>query len=104
MRNPGGYGYAFAGSEGPLALRFDGWQCVASSPAGVVEVDTFSCFHCNSVVYVRPKMDPADMGGLCKLCMKLICKYCYDKGNCDPLEEKLRRSEDRDRFRRSLEL
>lgn len=100
MRNPGGYGFAFA-PEGTPALRFDGWRCEATR-SGVVEVDTFSCFHCNRVVHVKPKMDPADMGGLCKQCMKLICKYCVGKG-CDPLEEKLKRSEDRDRFWRSLE-
>ena len=104
MRNPGGYGIAVARADGdkPLALWFDGSRRdVVHSKGDVLELDTFTCFHCNKVTWVRPKMDAADLGGLCKVCMKLICKCCVGKG-CDPLEEKLRRNEDRDRFRRSL--
>ncbi len=96
MRNPGGYG--FLTQPDRSALRFDGLRCEA--PAGISEIDTYTCFHCCRVTHVLPKMDPADLGGLCKICMKLICKYCVGKG-CDPLEEKLRRSEERDRTLRS---
>jgi len=111
MRNPGGYGIAIAHGDGkPLALRFD-----PSSPYDVtgsrfqVEVDTFTCGHCGSATWVRPKVDPADVGALCRKCMKVVCRKCVNLGRqtgitCDPLEEKLRRSEDKDRFRRSLNL
>lgn len=59
------------------------------------ECDTFTCFHCNRVVFVKPKCDPADLGGLCKGCMKLICANCVGKGNCDPWEEQMKRAEAR---------
>lgn len=102
MRNPGGYGVAFSRAEGPFALWFDGSRRDATHvKSGIFETDTFTCFHCSRVTRVKPKMDAADLGGLCKVCMKLICSHCVGKG-CDPLEEKLKRSEDRDRFRRSL--
>ena len=63
-------------------------------PAGVMELDTVSCGHCNRVTHVMPRMDPADMGGLCKICYGLICKFCVGRG-CDPLEAKLERAEAR---------
>ena len=44
------------------------------------------------VVHVPPRADPADIGGLCSLCMGLICPKCVGKG-CDPLEKKLERQE-----------
>jgi len=68
--------------------------------AGTFETDTFTCFHCDMVTHVKPKMDAADMGGLCKVCMKLICRHCVGKG-CDPLEEKLARAEAKERALRS---
>ena len=98
MRNPGGYGIIT--SPVPSALHFDGRRR-EHMRAGIFETDTFTCFHCNTVTHVKPRMDAADMGGLCKVCMKLICVHCVGKG-CDPMEEKLKRAEDRDRFRRSL--
>lgn len=66
------------------------------------ECDTFTCAHHGGLVLVKPMCDPADMGGLCKVCMGLICKACNATGRCDPLEEKLKRAEARDRFRREL--
>lgn len=102
MRNPGGYGIATAADGEPFALWFDRQRReVTHVKSGVFETDTFTCFHCHVVTRVKPKMDAADLGGLCKVCMKLICSRCVGKG-CDPMEEKLKRSEDRDRFRRSL--
>ena len=98
MRNPGGYGYLV--SPDPTDVVFDSARRRERVSAGTFEVDTFTCFHCCRVTHVRPKMDPADMGGLCKVCMKLICNHCVGKG-CDPFEKKLKRSEERDRIRRS---
>lgn len=66
-----------------------------------IEQDTFTCAHCNRVVFVKPQSDPADLGGLCKQCMGLICPSCVGRG-CDPLEKKLERAEARDRFLRSI--
>ena len=82
MRNPGGYAYVFD----ELGTQ--------------KECDTFTCHHCNRVVHVKPKMDPTDLGGMCKLCMKMICPKCVGFG-CTPFEKKLDIMEARDRARRS---
>lgn len=74
MRKPGGYGLL----------------CQPGSPN--VEQDTYTCSHCNKVVFVKPKERPEDLGGLCKVCMGLICPHCVGKG-CDPLEKKIERME-----------
>jgi len=82
MFRPGGYAFTF-------------------SPDGVQkEMDTATCGHCNSVLHIKPFMDPADMGGLCKQCMKFICPKCVDLG-CTPFEKKLDQWEARDRALRS---
>jgi len=86
MRNPGGYGVAFG--DGKI----------------LSEADSFTCFHCNSVVFVKPKCDPTDLGGLCKCCMKMICPKCVDKGICDVFEKKLERAEAAYHARRSYGL
>ncbi len=66
------------------------------------EEDSFTCGHCNTIVFVKPRQDPADMGGLCKLCMRLTCPVCAGKASCDPFEKKLERMESRDRFLRKV--
>lgn len=70
MRRPGGYG-------------------VITSPDGVEEHDTFTCFHCNKVVIVLPKAAPETIGGMCYQCMKLVCPTCVDLGTCTPFEKRL---------------
>ena len=63
---------------------------------------TFTCQHCNKVTYVPPLADPADIGGLCKRCMGLICPQCLAAGDCDPIEAKIERMEEAQRFWRNL--
>lgn len=86
MRRAGGYAFTF--------------------DAGGVrqESDTFTCFHCNRIVIVKPKCDPCDLGGMCRICEKMICPTCVDLGKCDPLEKKLERAEAKDRALRSYGL
>lgn len=72
-----------------------------TDPSGVVEADTFSCHHCQRIVTVPPRADPADLGGLCKTCMKLICPRCVDLRTCTPWEESMARMEAREAARRS---
>lgn len=55
------------------------------------ECDTFTCAHCNSIVHVPPLTDPADIGGLCRVCDGLICPACTDLRACAPFEAKLER-------------
>ena len=82
MRKPQGYGVMFG-------------------PDGVIEEhDTRTCAHCNTVHKIYPRMKPEDMGGLCKICMGLICSRCVDLG-CTPFEKKLEMVEAKDRALRS---
>lgn len=64
------------------------------------EADTFTCCHCQKVVIVKPKCDVDDLGGMCRLCMKMICPACVDQP-CTPFEKSLEREEARDLARRS---
>lgn len=82
MLRPGGYAFTF----GPNGVQD--------------ELDTFTCAHCNRVVHVKPKCDPDDLGGNCRLCMKMVCPECVD-GGCTPFEKKLELIEARDRALRS---
>ena len=69
-----------------------GWACLSDPDQGVTEWDTFTCAHCQYVTQVKAYAKPEDMGGLCKVCMGLICSKCVGKG-CDPFEKKLERME-----------
>lgn len=100
MRNPGGFAQII--SPGDDTVRLDGFQC-HEIRAGTTEMETYGCFHCNSIVHVMPRMDPANLGGLCKQCMRLICPRCLDKG-CVPFEKKLEIQEKRDIALRSYGL
>jgi len=68
----------------------------------VTECDTFTCGHCQRVVFVPPKADPAELGGLCKQCMSLTCPRCTAAMRCLPFELALERAEASDRLRRSV--
>src|SRR5512143_1685512 len=83
MRNPGGY-------------------AVKTDPTGIYEWDSFTCFHCQQVVHVPARADPADLGGLCKMCMKLICPKCVNLGGCMPFEKKLEAYERAHRFHKAV--
>jgi len=72
--------------------RLPGYAVLSDPVLGVTERDTFTCAHCNRIVHVKPFVDPASRGGLCKVCGALICKSCVGKG-CDPHEEKLKEYE-----------
>jgi len=73
------------------------------------ECDTFTCAHCNKVVFVAllrvvaegatqtilvlPKRDPNDCGGFCLKCMNHLCGPCADKDACTPWEKELEKRE-----------
>lgn len=59
----------------------------------VQEGQTFMCKHCNAHTHIKPFQRAEDIGGLCKMCMGLLCPKCAATGQCDPLEEKLARWE-----------
>lgn len=85
MRNPGGY-LTINDPEKPL-----------------IEHDTFTCGHCNRITIVPHKANPEDIGGLCKVCMQLICPQCVNDGNCKPFEKRIEQYEKRQAFLRSIE-
>lgn len=84
--------------------RAGGYAVITDPNAGVKEADTYTCFHCNTIVHVPVKADPANIGGLCKQCMKLVCPRCTAKGTCDPWEEQMKRAEAAYHARRSYGL
>jgi len=83
MRNPGGY-------------------AVTTSPDGMEECDTFTCFHCSKIVYVPPKTKIEEVGDFCRVCMKMVCAGCAGKV-CLPWVEKINRMERRYHARRQFE-
>jgi len=86
-----------------MSARVTGYARI-TDPGGTREHDTFTCAHCQRIVHVRPRADPASCGGLCKLCMGLVCPRCNARTRCDPWEKKMERAEARDRFLRSAGL
>jgi len=76
-----------------MMRRPQGHACITEPDKATIELDTFSCGHCNRIRHVQPKQRGEDVGGLCKTCMRLICPACVTRGLCDPLEEKIERIE-----------
>lgn len=96
-----------------------------SDPEGPgVEQDSFSCGHCQKVSFVKPtpfgvglhvvaggislgNPAPQLLGGLCKVCMRLMCPACTAKreagGDCIPFEKALALEESRNAFLKSME-
>lgn len=84
MRKPGGYALW---SGGPLPD---------------IEMDTFTCAHCNSVVFVKPFEDPTSVGGWCIKCADHLCWRCAGTGVCAPWEKQMEAMEAADRVRREI--
>jgi hypothetical protein len=81
MRNPGGQ----------LLIYEDGRERAH---------DSFTCAHCQKVTFVRAKQKPEDLGGLCKVCMGLICSACVGQP-CKTVEQRLAEEEASYEARRS---
>ena len=86
-------GYAVITSPNDGSANLDGFQC-ENITIGDNKYDTMCCYHCNSITHIKARMDPAEMGGLCKICMQMICRHCVGKG-CVPFEKKLEKAEKR---------
>lgn len=80
-------------------LKPQGYLTIMSD-GPLVEKDTFTCKHCNTVVIVEPAPKPMP-GGRCTLCDALVCDACADKP-CRPFEKWLEKMESRDRLLRSI--
>lgn len=79
-----------------------GYATLTTPLGSVREADTFTCAHCNRVKHVKAGCDPAELGGHCKVCDRLICERCVATGKCEPFEEKLKRAEARVDFHRQM--
>ena len=77
-----------------------GYATINDPESGIEEMDAFTCRHCCRITHVRASQRPEDLGGLCKLCMGLICTRCVGEP-CDVIERKLERAEASYRARRS---
>jgi hypothetical protein len=70
-------------------------------PNAVVERDSFTCGHCQRIVFVPPGRSATDIGGGCRICHHLICGRCVDLGICKPFEQQIaeiERNWERDRM------
>lgn len=81
--------------------RPQGYAVTVEPGKATVEEDTFTCCHCNAIVFLSARQDPSAAGGFCRLCMGHICSACADKG-CEPFERKLEAMERRDKFLRAI--
>lgn len=84
MRKPGGYGV------------------ITYADGRAIEHDTTTCTHCNRITIVKARQKPEDIGGLCKMCMGLICPACVGHA-CVTLEKRLAAQEASYHARRSYE-
>lgn len=80
-----------------------GGQAEWTSPeGGTVGCDTFTCCHCNKVVFVKPRAAASDMGGWCANCAGAVCPHCAGK-NCTPFEKRLEAYEQKHARQRQLD-
>lgn len=82
--------------------RARGYAVIVDPNAPLRECDTFTCCHCQRVVFIRPFSDASDAGGFCRLCFKHICGPCADTGTCTPFEKRLEEMEGRRQFLTSV--
>jgi hypothetical protein len=85
--------------------RAQGYATIVDPDKATVERDTVTCAHCNRIVVVQPRQDPAELGGVCRLCSSTtpayICPACVTVGSCTPFERRLEAAEKRDRLMRA---
>ena len=79
-------------------LRPGGYARLVDPDGPMQEWDTTTCAHCNTITHIKPKQRPEDIGGLCKVCMGLICPRCVG-GPCAPCLKRLDEMEAKARFR-----
>ena len=84
--------------------RPQGYAVVVDPATTTVERDTFTCAHCQRIVFVKPFASASDSGGWCGNCAKPICGPCADLCTCVPFERKLERYERAHRFATSAGL
>lgn len=83
----------------------NGYMTIREPGKKLVEIDTATCVHCNSIVPLT-KMDgtKADPPGYCLQCHGVICPKCSAHGECTPFMKWVEAQESKDRFARSIGL
>lgn len=90
--------------------RAQGYAVMVSPDEPMKEWDTRTCGHCQKLEHIKPFMDAADIeyGGQCKMCMRYICRECYERvingDGCDVFEKKLERIEAAAKFKKDAGL
>ena len=84
-----------------MMLRPGGYARIDDPECAPVEMDTFTCAHCNRITHVKARRRPEDIGGLCKQCMGLICPACVGEP-CVPFLKRLEAWEAGERLRAAL--
>lgn len=84
-----------------------GYSIVSGPAPGTGEWDTYTCAHCNSLRRVKPMARADEMPNVCHMCgdkhrPSFICERPECNAGCDPFEEKLKRIENKARFRAEL--
>jgi len=82
MRRAGGYGQVLS-CDAPSPQLKDAYGREITT-----ECDTFTCKHCCSVVFVKPREKPEDIGGMCYQCWGLVCPKCVEQAVCKPFEKR----------------
>ncbi len=81
-------------------MRRPGGYATITGPRPTVEIDTFTCCHCNGVVFVKPK---ATVGGFCMQCNRNTCERPECNRGCVPFIKKVERAE-QEQYRRDQNL
>jgi hypothetical protein len=69
-------------------MRPQGYLCISDPEAGNFESDTYTCRHCQRIVWRRGD------GGFCRTCDSMICNKCVGK-DCVPFMKKIEEMEER---------
>lgn len=83
--------------------RAQGYATVTDPEKGLVERDTFTCGHCQRIVFVQPGTHSSGDVTMCWQCATPVCQRCVAKQECTPFMRKLEAQEAQDRIRRSYE-
>ena len=84
-------------------LKPGGYARAEYDDGRIVESDTATCRHCNTIFHVGPKQSATDIGGFCAVCSGIVCAKCVG-GWCDEIQRKLDRWEASYHARRSYGL
>lgn len=92
-----------------------GYATVTDPDRPLLERDTITCGHCQTIVFVQPgtgattyllwnpqtRRWDAHAGAACRVCMRPVCLACDADGRCTPWEQRLEQAEARDRLLRA---